>query len=1118
MATNRQPPGSYLVGLVPPYPLTAWDAETNATAQDPQIGPAVPDSGVYSLGTLATSGTSTTGVTVETYIGAPGFPFRPTGGMAGFMWRRQGDSRYHGFDEPYVIAGFEPVSVVDGLTATHLSNAYPAVCKLADDSILCSFQTYATAPSTLYAVKVSKRSADGNTQGSLVTVYSQSATPVNGLQSCMVLLPSGRVLLFHGYEPSTSTFQVLCWYSDDSGATWTRNTRGGVLVNAIDTGASGFTVGRMRAAYANGQIVLFVEVRSKDTSKGASAMHDTIFQYASIDLGGSFEDVANGATIGFVTPYDTSIAGARPDVVAFNGGFVFTWLMWRSSGPDVQLRSVVLPSAFDSYRDLDRVTINVLSDVTRHGTVSVPGGGTSYQVDSGENALTVTDAGELWLYYHDDADGEGFAAYTRDAQTWSYALTTVVGSPLYARWWENGDASTYPRYFSAVGWRGCVLVLHQWAANPGDEDNSIAYIRLGGWSKLTWPFHVTTNMISREQGGFTLNYLPYDLPADVGWTSTGAATQTLTGGELKITTTGANLRWYEQTGLGASLSDGLLIRAWVKIESGGDKAANEITVSSRIDDGAAGYEFQARFSTTGFTIYDVNAAADVGSATFDATDGVELLVHFNEDGIVAAYRIADNDSGKDFTIAVTGTLNNASTGATERIRFGHPTNSSSVSYWREVHCSTQTGIGWVGNTSSPGDLRPAPMTTTEAPMYVEDGIHIAGVGGPFVTGETWTIAPVYDYPKADILYTAQPSRRRQFRSVTGSPPSSQVFAWQNDSGQTTARLNESSIALILSDCNWRTATLARYRGGAWSTLASIDLATGLTSMPFVRNGTSVTVDTGGSFTGPWYFHRNALVGATVDLGGGDLRKVTANTDGVWTTSGTVRRPILYLDGIDGTEATSGSMNLWMPGGAIVIHTASTDQEAAGYRLSITSQATADTDIRCKAHLGPIVTTAPGPDGQRRMERIGGFDEVSYPDGSRRRFSRSPAARRHTVSWADRTPNAQVGGSQPSPDYVLGTTAANARPLASHGARGGSIRGLIEEISEGADPVGVIHYIPIGSTSPSVHHILRPDLFIVGYIADPSYREEVAQHAQLNTAQEWEGEMTGVGEFVVEEVP
>ena len=46
----------------------------------------------------------------------------------------------------------------------------------------------------------------------------------------------------------------------------------------------------------------------------------------------------------------------------------------------------------------------------------------------------------------------------------------------------------------------------------------------------------------------------------------------------------------------------------------------------------------------------------------------------------------------------------------------------------------------------------------------------------------------------------------------------------------------------------------------------------------------------------------------------DLRKIVRNTEGIWAGSNnaTTKRPTIWLDGVDGTEATSGNCDIWAP--------------------------------------------------------------------------------------------------------------------------------------------------------------------------------------------------------------
>jgi hypothetical protein len=239
----------------------------------------------------------------------------------------------------------------------------------------------------------------------------------------MVQLPSGKVLLFITVDSDSAT-QIVAYASDDDGATWS-SWSPACLNSPISTSVAGYAVGDITAAYLNGQISLFVEVRSTDTTKGAAYMHDTLAQYASIDNGGTFEAVGTLAVSG-TTYYDAGIAGGRPSVVAFNGEFLLVWSAW--TGTVMALRYARLSTAFDDYSTAPGADIGFLAGPTRFGEVSIPGGGTSYQLDDAD-VTTCVHRGEAYAYVRDSADGQGYVTRTRTSTSWSQAFYYEGGSP-----------------------------------------------------------------------------------------------------------------------------------------------------------------------------------------------------------------------------------------------------------------------------------------------------------------------------------------------------------------------------------------------------------------------------------------------------------------------------------------------------------------------------------------------------------------------------------------------------------------------------------------------------------------------------------------------------------------
>lgn len=1125
MATDRT--DGDLQALVPPFPLVLWEDETTVTEAGPKVGTARPQGRVS--GRLLTSGSQSTGGFLKARVQRAGFPGRAG---AGLVWQNDGDDRWRGKDAPTAItAPLEVVRFVDGSLAALVSTANPHAVTLPDDSVLVAYGFYATNPSTLYGVRVERRAADGSGWSSTVTVYSQSTDLSGGFHPCLLLLPSGRVVLYHGVEANDS-YQIRAHLSDDNGATWeVMNPR--CLPAAIDAGSTstGWAGGRIRAAYSAGQVLLLLGLTNNNTNDTTSDVSNAIVQYASRDLGATFTQISTDPPA-----TDSGLLGAGFDIVGHEElGFAVARGAWSSGAPTrVALALYDLPHAWTNLEDATPVDSGRAIDNASQPSSNF------YEVE-GDASVTLVrdDSGVLWAF-HQVATNATTAGTDQGAvlrsfdrgRTWNYLrnFTGLDAAAAQISWWYTGDASTHPARYHGVAWRGRILLVTQWDANPGNEDNSVAVIHLGGWSTVTLPGEPETLFNLSESSFNAFTWLPIELPSDCGATNftTGTATQALTAGRLVNTTTSGTMLDQVATSF-TTIEEGVQVQALgVQVDSGGSLTANDVALALRIDDGSTtDYEVVVRFTTTGFRVYDVNAAAliqDVDGnddVSVDTTSGIDIRAHLAGGRFALAYRVSSYSSDADYIMAyeATGLSDGGGTSAQQLVTWGNIATATATSRWGGIMISDEEvyhGSGLQDGQTNPDDLRPGIIGSR--PIYLDDGVSVRGDHGPFLVGEVYNIETRPTWPVENLLSVGHPSTRRAFRSTTGSPPSAQSIAWRHVDGYSTAGRYDSLLILLLAGCNWRTASLQRYRSG-WSNIASVDLATNLTGLPYQRIGNTLVVDTGGSSTGPWYMHRNTLIGATVDLGSSKLRRVIGNTDGVWTTAGTVRRPLIALEGVDDTEPSSGTLNLWMPGGAVIVHLAGTDAEAAGYRLVIGSQSTYEGDLRAKAHLGPGIVSFVPQDPQRTRTHRGVIDEVEFSDGARRRALRGPRRRSLTVGWQQHEINvAHVLGTSPSPDYKVGTTAAGANPLASWGATPFNALGLIDDLNQGERPLGWVGRVPLDTSSPGVWHVLEPHLSIWGY-ATPEARVELGRVTNRNAGtSDFAGTMARVAEISIEEVP
>jgi hypothetical protein len=229
--------------------------------------------------------------------------------------------------------------------------------------------------------------------------------------------------------------------------------------------------------------------------------------------------------------------------------------------------------------------------------------------------------------------------------------------------------------------------------------------------------------------------------------------------------------------------------------------------------------------------------------------------------------------------------------------------------------------------------------------------------------------------------------------------------------------------------------------------------------------------------------------------------------------------VFTLADVDDTEPASGNMDIWMPQAAIVVHLADTEARSAGYMIEVDSQTTVSTDLRVKAHLGPVVTFIVQPDAVRTVTYRNKYDIQEFADGGQRRTKRGPTTRSASIAWTeDGVPTHHVGGAAPTPGYALASSAANALPVATFGGTPMAMAALQETLNGGVDPVGYLGYMPTVSSSPGVTHVLRPDLFCVGWLSGETRHEARQGTNRANGGQEWSGELVTVARRSIEEIP
>ncbi len=996
----------------------------------------------------------------------------PTGDGAEFVWQNEGDTDWRGIDEPSIITHWEAVRWLNGTAPTETGASKCHALTLADRSIIVAAEVSATLPTTKDVVQVHVRDPETGVWGSEVTVYTQQGgySAGRGSHPCMVQLPGGRILLWHWAELSDGSCQVRLYYSDDTGATWSLGSRTCLAAGAVTwvTEASGAAdydiIGRMRAGYIDGDIVLFMHLRQANNNVGSGVYRDFIRQYASSDLGGSFTLVATSEGGGAAGTYQ----GAYPDVAAIDGGLIVAWC----SGLLAHSRTTIIRSAWESWKLPD----TVIPNWAEYALQATPAATSGSEVTDGDLAVVVADDGAIYLLHRavvvsTELD-QGLIARSLDGgATFTYlGQSSTIGTfpSDVGTWWSCGDIATHPRDFCAVWQEGRIVVLHHWDANPGNEDNSLAALYLGGYSTVTLPAY--SDAVYGERINWDTTWLPFDEPQDMTqWAFSGAGTTALTAGALNISTSMQSaLHTVAPTGTNAQ---GLICAGSVLENSGGSVISATVIVNVRVADGAADYEVQLRIggaSATGnIKLTDLNGS-DIGTVVIDTTAGLDFLIAISDANVAWWVRPRSSTSDREWTA---GTVSTTLTGAgapaaTHQIQWGHAGASTANSDWFSFH---YTKASYTGEQLSVGLTNPDDLTGrrySTSPTYVDSGVFIRAIDGPTMTLDEWDIDTRAEYGADRIVPTVAPSPRNAWRSI-GTGETKIAFAL-DPTITAASRSGNTVIGVAIMGANFRTFSIeGDTGGGSWSQLATFDAADGMASMAFTRSGNSVEADSQ-STDKPYLFHSEAS-NWTADLGGGNLRRVQWSSEGKWDNAG--KRARIFCDGITNSEASTGTMSLWPSDFTAIVRVNNVNY--AGYRLVIDSQSTVDGYHTIGSIVvGPVVVMGQAYSWGRVVETQANIARSEAADWTDRVRKLSPARRVVQFGWNDGVDLSSVEADG-TPDYLTTSTNGGSEPAATWNDTPYVLEGLVHLLEGGRLPLVYLPKMPKGASGAgNDSHILN----------------------------------------------
>lgn len=1120
-----------------------WDAETTAVPAGARAGRAV-DQGDSDL-VLAAYGARDDDDIIEV-VTVKGGGIDPISG-AGFAWREDGDALYRGQQAPTSIWGWLPVQYVDGSGVGVLTTDDPHSLTTATGRILVAHQRRHSVLG--YGVSVA-RFDEGDTAFTATSVFTQTAAPSNDFHPCLYAVPRDggeRIHLLTWVENATlGTLQVRMDYSDDDGATWTRGSTGALDVPLYTDEVEGL---RLRAAYGNGQVVLFAHVVGQDPAD-AALVNDHIIQWASIDNGASFRLVANGQG-------SETTEGGYCDVVHVGGSFLLGHISQQSTTtagePYVVIRRI--PDAFASFATTPRIVsydVATTYSATSGGYLQVSmgdaGGGEVRHVPAvanytfskgtyvdGDLSLAVAESGVVYMVLQTVEEWEDSAGSARGTnaerslvvvrsvdggQNWE----TMGSSDLFERddplggfrpspkfpgsnvLFRSGDDSSYLENVAATWWRGRLIVAHQWSANPGNEDESTCVLAAGGYQTVNLPA-LGIERTEVNASGWQHTWLPIERPGDLTpWTAFGAGTDALDDGALNIACT-SQQRNFTASGFATDQERGYIARASLTVVDATSLTSSRLGFQLTAAVTGFSYAVEVRFSETAFRVVDLFAGggsgAPVGSdVTIDTTAGVDLVVAMQDGEVAVWYRSRSLTDDAEYIAGPAGSITDGGGGSTDEVKWGVLGSDTAEVDWHEFHVaygeSNGSDVEYMADMANPGDLFPIRYSSTGT--YITDGVSILARSGPTLEGDEHHIGVAYDFPLSRILPGVFPSPRRGTRC--GDTTTEQIVALSFDPtllGAVESAPLSPAQALVLRGINFRTAHLEGYDVGtsAWVSITSIDAATGLTwaAGGWARYGNTIVAT--GTGLGPYtstYTAPDEFAGNTLSLNG-TLRRIRTNSAGI--TDGKLngqKTRITFEDG-DNTESTA-SVQVWATD--LVVWWNNLGNRYAGLRLRIPAQSTVDGDFRIGSmmvcNLHPLGT--PYSFG-RAMGLEHGVQVVEAEDRTYRTRELAPTRRTVTIDWQDGVPTCDIYGTSPDPDYLMLSTSPGAEPVALAFDVPELITGLAEQTN---GPTLPMVYLPSVAKGPPDATVLnRRRDFIVG-VSDGEVRLDTVRGRENSS--EW----------------
>lgn len=1004
---------------------------------------------------------------------------------AAFTWESTGVTGEIGWETPTAINDLAPVVVNTPTYARDLATA-PAVLALPDGRVITAFNRQSSA--TLDKTSTRTRLPDG-TWLSPVDVGLTSETTGANRNRCALAWDDARqeTRLYVLWRDVTVAGQergrLSLYTSDDGGVSWAL-TQEDCLTTPMDWSAAttGYTVTGISLALAGGALgALLISVTSNDTA-GLSLV-STVLQYASGDGGFTFDLVEAYAP----TSANDSLGGVSFTVYADPGGSPGFRAVW-SSATSSDVGTIWGADLGSPYTPWSAVTGAAVADL------GAPISSISAKVLAPVAvAVAVDPIGAVWAYYSPStALSQRVVVLQISAGGTGRTIGDVAGltapwafGPLTAAEGLEEIAAT----FSAGG---VVLIGRLQSVTSSAYVGALIAFALGGYTGAT-----------RRPVTFGAALGDYNAPYEVDWygiaafgdftswaaSSTGTPALSLsTALGFVVDCSGSILDTYQAT---YTPTNAGAVQGHAQIIAQVTAGTADLTVKS-----AAVFNVRLRISASQIVVRDMTAGADLETIALPSAGPHIVRVSWHQGLSSTVYwRVEVTPWTSGATVrawdAYDGTLSAA---ASAGDRFRLDVNNAGIGVF--YHLAFAAGDR--GSGMAEGTLTPRPFSVTPAPVY--HGVNVALTAGPVVGGDSWTIAPWYDFGVRRVFQEIEPSPRAKFKTTADASAASTALVFNLTDGGQAVRLGSPVIGVGFFGANFRTALIqtATSSGGAWTTIRTVDLSHGLSGLAWERVGYTVSAPVSTPDTGPHYIAENALAGGTFLFDSGVAARILRNTGGIWQNGADVKRPRLTLDSAPPDASGSAGVIVYPDGVALIYGL----QDVQYLRVLIPAQVTASGVLELGALvLGRVEILGKQYGRGRSLEIVPSVDTFTAANGARRSRVLAPSRRLLTVGWQENAiDTAGVYADPGSASYVR--AAPGQAPAAYPAATADQLRGLLGQL-DGAP------LVYISKLTPDQPSMIPPASLLRGRVLGPITVDAVL-------GDEEEDEVVRLAPFTIEE--